>query len=343
MHDYLTMHHIFVAQPEQSQLVTKDTNIIESFTKANDSRENICFCDSPEDSDFIVLFQEWSFKQLDYAKELLGDPLFKQFCEKLYVVNYDSTVGEGFLPGCYVSLRRSSKYDTNRFKPVTYPKTYNQFLANPESIKSEERDYLYWFRGTLDSHPIRVSMFNELSNTEHGLLVDVTKQFHTHTQNEKLTFVNEMLKSKFVLCPRGTSPNSYRLFESMSLGRCPVIISDDWVETSETDWQECSVRVLEKDIKNIDRILLQRESEAVELGRNARKEWLRHFSTEAKNRNYADQIIQLHQSIPSVTFSSKHYRKHWRSRGFLENNEWAFHQRLNRLIKRSLQKKVSAQ
>ena len=332
------MHRVFVVQAAQSQLVTDDTNIIESFIKVNAQRDNICFCDSPEQADFIVLFQEWSFKQRGYVKELLEDRIFKKYFNKIYVVNYDSTVGEGFLPGCYVSLRQSSTYDPNRFIASAYPKTYNEFLAHPDSITSVERNYLYWFRGTLHSYPTRVKLFNELSQSKHGLLVDVTKAFHTHTENEKQSYVNEMLKSKFVLCPRGTSPNSYRLFEAMSVGRCPVIISDDWVETDGPDWQQCSIRVPEKNIKNIEAILLERESEAFDLGDNARKEWGRYFSIEAKYKNYADQIIQLHQSAPSVTFSIEDYKKHWRSNVFLTNNEWALVQRVNRLIKKCLKK-----
>ncbi|MBA2269339.1 MAG: exostosin family protein [Chthoniobacterales bacterium] len=42
--------------------------------------------------------------------------------------------------------------------------------------------------------------------------------------------------SKFVLCPRGLSVSSIRLFETMKMGRVPVILSDGWVEPPGPAW-----------------------------------------------------------------------------------------------------------
>ncbi len=330
------MHRIYVVGKNQSDLVTPDINILEHFIHANKTRNDIAFCNTPNEADIIVLFQEWSFKQRDYVQALLADPVFSGHSDKLYVVNYDSTVGEGFLPGCYVSLRVSSSYNQHRFRAAAYPKCYNHLLENPEPAAYNQPDFLYWFRGTLHSHPVRQHFFEQFKNSSHGLLIDATQEFHSHTKDQKKTYLTEMANSKFVLCPRGTSPNSYRLYEAMSIGRCPVIISDDWVETGGPEWANCSIRIAEKDINKIESILLDREQEAKILGHNARLEWLKHFGNIEKNQAYLNNIIELHCASPKTAFAVKRYTQHWKSRSFLKNNEWAFDQRLMRLFRRIL-------
>jgi hypothetical protein len=86
--------------------------------------------------------------------------------------------------------------------------------------------------------------------------------------------------SKFVLCPRGLSPSSIRLFETMRIGRVPVILSDAWLQPLGPEWTKFSIRVAERDSKKIPKILEDREGEAMAMGELARKEWERWFSEE---------------------------------------------------------------
>jgi len=82
----------------------------------------------------------------------------------------------------------------------------------------------------------------------------VNTTFHSHSDYEKKAFVDSILDSKFVLCPRGWFPVTYRLFEVMELGRCPVIISDQWVPIQGIPWDECTIQVPEVDVGNIPEI-----------------------------------------------------------------------------------------
>jgi hypothetical protein len=94
-------------------------------------------------------------------------------------------------------------------------------------------------------------------------------------------FAEATRSSKFVLCPRGISVSSIRVFETMSMGRVPVILSDDWVPPPGPAWEKFSLRVRESDWADIPRILEEREREAVAMGNLARAEWLDWFSEEA--------------------------------------------------------------
>ncbi len=321
---------VYLPSDHECSLVSDDPAFREKFIEHNIENGRVIACDSPESADIIIIFQKWSFKLPDYVKALCAEPLIRNHAEKIYVVNYDSTVREGFLPGCYVSLQRSH-YDPKRFVPSSYPKVYNELIN--DALLSRETKYLFSFRGTLHSHPVRPELFNALRHSKSSLLVDNTKAFHSHTKEEKEVYLEELAQSKFVLCPRGTSPNSYRLFETMQLGRCPIIISDEWVAPTGPKWEECSIRIKEADVNKIETILNEREGEAQRLGANAREAWLAYFSEEQTYRGYFESIRKLYCADEPITKTFPQYQSYWNSYQFLHRNNWTLKQKIVRRLK----------
>jgi Exostosin family len=86
--------------------------------------------------------------------------------------------------------------------------------------------------------------------------------------------------SKFVLCPRGLSVSTVRLFETMRMGRVPVILSNGWVEPEGPRWDDFAIRVAEGDCARIPRLLEGYETKARSMGELAREQWLEWFSDE---------------------------------------------------------------
>jgi hypothetical protein len=115
--------------------------------------------------------------------------------------------------------------------------------------------------------------------------------------NQKFEYEREyyeiMNESFFILCPRGIGPCSYRLFETMQLGRVPVIISNQWVEIPGIKWDDVSIRVDETLVHKLPEILAKREKDAVEMGRNARKSWEQFFSPEVSLNQIASSALKL--------------------------------------------------
>jgi len=118
---------VFLPQKTECQFASEDTQFVENFEKYNFETQRALKTDNPYDADVIIIFEGWSFKQHGYINELLNDQFFRKFAEKIYVINYDDIVGEGFLPGCYASLKVNT-FDAHRFRACTYPKVYN---SNP--------------------------------------------------------------------------------------------------------------------------------------------------------------------------------------------------------------------
>ena len=189
-------------------------------------------------------------------------------------------------------------------------------------------EWLFSFRGTLRSSPLRHRLYDSLRNHKQGKIVNVDVVFHGHSADQKLEYINDILQSLFVLCPKGWSPSSYRVFETMALGRCPVIISDDWVPITGVDWERCAIVCPESELDELPERLWAMRWDAKELGRNARQIWLDNFSPRSRPKFYLDQFLSLHRGrrdwpkLPDW----------WWSRDFLKRNEWSMAQRIGRRL-----------
>jgi hypothetical protein len=187
-----------------------------------------------------------------------------------------------------------------------------------------EPDYLFSFRGNLESWPLRRKLFKLFQNTAQAKMVSIDTAFHAHSDDQKREYVKDIVHSKFVLCPRGRSPSSYRLFEVMELGRCPVIISDDWVEIDGVRWEECAIIVPENRINDIPEILRRNADRASELGRRARASWEANFS---ESRRFQKMLSGLTELRANLDRNSIDYPRRWRSWAFYYANGWTIPQR----------------
>jgi hypothetical protein len=100
-------------------------------------------------------------------------------------------------------------------------------------------------------------------------------------------YVGNMLESDYVLCVRGIGNFSYRLYETLSMGRIPIFVDTDCVLPLDfdIDWRDHCVWVDAADIDRIgDRVLEFHESlteaEFEERQRAARRLWETHISPE---------------------------------------------------------------
>ena len=102
---------------------------------------------------------------------------------------------------------------------------------------------------------------------------------------QRCDFVNNILSSDYVLCARGWANCSIRFWETLSLGRIPVLVDTDCVLPYEfaIDWEKYRVRVSEHDIahaalriREFHEALAPGEFEALQIA--CRKLWEEWFS-----------------------------------------------------------------
>jgi hypothetical protein len=190
---------------------------------------------------------------------------------------------------------------------------------------------LFSFRGAR-SHPVRVGLLEADFRSRHAFAIRHVDRWFDHREEEHEAYAAEILASHFVLCPRGLSPSSHRCYEVMAMGRCPVIISDDWIAPRGVDWAACSVRVAEEDIARLPEILEGRLPEAAAMGAAARREWERWFAPETRFQRAVEELVDLRDSRPAG-HDERDARAGWRSREFAGANGWLWRQRLRAALR----------
>jgi hypothetical protein len=315
----------------ECKLATIHDSCITAFLEHN-ANNDVSWVHEPSAADIIILFEEWDSRFWHYSDILNEDPFFRAHWNRIFTINCDD-LGRGFLPGCYTSLTKAN-FDPRLHRGCAYPYSYNEFVMMSSERKKRNAKWLFSFRGTDVSHSIRRKLFRRFSMHPQAKMVRTGTRFHAHSANEKQEYVEDILSSKFVLCPRGWSPSTYRLFEVMELGCCPVIISDDWVPIQGVAWQQCSIRIKEAEVSHCADILTEQEPNAGRLGRAAREVWESHFAEPKKFRAMLRFILEL-QARSGGDWHD--YRERWSSWRFHYSNEWLPHQRFAKRVGRELE------
>ncbi|HEV3272932.1 MAG TPA: exostosin family protein [Candidatus Methylacidiphilales bacterium] len=233
--------------------------------------------EDPEEAD-IILFTEINTGRL--CEEVRRHPYVRRFREKCFLFSNDWGVVP-FLPGIYTSLEKSW-YSPSRTRPGFYLSCRMNPLVKFEP--DTPRDFLYSFMGDVQTAPVR----SVLAQLEHprGFFVDASLESQAAMWGASAEewaifwkrYVDVGQRSKFILCPRGLSPSSIRLFETMCMGRVPVILADEWVRPEGPQWESFSIQVPEREARSVPGLLEEKEGAALEMGLLARAEWEKYFS-----------------------------------------------------------------
>jgi hypothetical protein len=198
------------------------------------------------------------------------------------------------------------RWASSRIRPGFYlGRTKNEFTTF--TPPDPGLPYLFSFMGSVRNAPIRrrLATLRHRRSFFQNTAEDFDRILHQKMERrERLDYDRryaELTKaSKFVLCPRGLSASSIRLFETMRMGRVPVILSDQWLAPAGPRWEEFAIRIPEKDFAKIPRLLEEREADAVAMGELARKEWEQWFSDEVLFHHLVELCldIQRNRKIP---------------------------------------------
>ena len=237
--------------------------------------------DDPEAADLIIFVEfyggGWFFERVR------AHPFVRRYREKCFLFCANPFVIP-LLPGVYTGVEK--RWASARTRPGFYlGRLHSDFTTY--SPPKHDLPYLFSFMGSIRNAPIR----SNLATLSHprSFFQNTTEEFdralnRKMDREEVLAYERryaELTKaSKFVLCPRGLSASTVRLFETMRMGRVPVILSDGWVAPEGPHWKDFAIQIPEREFARIPRLLEEREPEAVAMGERARQEWERWFSDE---------------------------------------------------------------
>ena len=251
---------------------------------------------NPATADVIVFAESygagWHFERVR------RHPFTRRYREKCFIFCANPFVIP-FLPGVYTGIDKgwASRRTVSGFY-LDVPKSRFTTFTPP----SDDLPYLFSFMGSVGTAPVR----RRLQSVVHprgffqDTAADYARALHgkmdVREQEDYQRRYAEMAKaSKFVLCPRGLSVSSIRLFETMRMGRAPVILADDWVKPPGPMWDTFSVRIAERDCGAIPRVLEAREDEAVAMGERARAAWVEWFSREVAFHRIVESCLAIRE------------------------------------------------
>jgi hypothetical protein len=248
--------------------------------------------DDPTAAD-VILFVE-NTDPIRHYLQVRRHPYYREHADKCYLHSrYDHPLP--LLPGIYPSIE-AGWHKPHWTRSGGYLVAFTNDFAEYDGGTTDRR-YLFSFMGAAFNHPLREDLLS--LPADNAYLLDTTPYWPYGDLNPQGKAALEeqyqevALQSQFVVCPRGRGPSSIRLFETMRMGRPPVIVSDAWVPPDGPDWDAFSVRVPEADLSALPDLLAARASEAEDMGRRARAAWADWFSVESTFHRCADACLDM--------------------------------------------------
>ncbi|RYZ24519.1 MAG: hypothetical protein EOO10_20360 [Chitinophagaceae bacterium] len=288
---------------------------------------------NPADAD-VIIFAENHPGHDPYFRAVLKNDIYRKYKEKC-VLYHDADRSITPLPTLSPSIE-TWQFNARHKRTAHYiARLCENDAVNNAAIQFQaEREYLYNFIGAR-THKIRAQLLS-LDHPADAYIKDTTGSRAWELDPEQkvayeLAYSRVMQESFFVLCPRGVGPCTYRLFETMQLGRVPVIVSDEWPKVPNVDWDQFSISVKESAIQQIPAILRERKGEAAEMGKMARVKWEEHFSPQVSLRHLSQAAYELVAYKYTMADTIKDYAQ------FLQD-KWHFRNLLRYKVKKHLRK-----
>jgi hypothetical protein len=306
------------------------TLIKEELLPEIENRRVVC-TESPGEADIVVMLESGLFKPRAYLQTLSRDVNIRKHWQKVFTINYEDHP-QGFLQGLYTSICHPN-YQTalHRVWPPLFVPCDHVYQVTDERIHAQKPQYLFSFLGS-KSHPIRQQILSLYSSHDaNDVCVEDVDKWFNHSGSEKSKYVDVSLNSRFVLCPRGYAPFTFRICEAMALGRVPVVLADDWIPFSFEDRLPYYLKIPEAQVDQIPALLREADSKAEEYGFNARKLWNKYCSPKTRVNAALAEITKLknEQTGPKTYGECK---SQWNSRRVLKQKGWTFEQRLSRRL-----------
>ena len=157
-------------------------------------------------------------------------------------------------------------------------KTRNILFKNltPEYYINNDRPYLYSFQGAYHPKWYLTNIRKRIFEMKHSKNTYIKYIGNWHFENivynkkqnkkgelnitqshqiQKEEYNNLLLKSRYVLCPSGSGPNSIRFWECLAIGAIPIVLADTLDLPNHPLWKEAILRVRESELENIPNIL----------------------------------------------------------------------------------------
>ena len=243
----------------------------------------VALVECPEEAD-VILFAE-AHTEPGAVREVLRHPLRRAFPRKT-VVHSGMDDPDPAIPGLFPSIdRRWAR--ALCCEGSAFVTALNPYIAAPEPPGEVDPPLLASFMGSCPGKRVRERLrdtalrqrWDDIAVQDSGpAFVRSLRQGDRHLHEElKRDFAAGLVRSRFVLCPAGSGPSSFRIFEAMKAARAPVVIADRWDAPPGPDWDSFLIRIPERDIARLPRMLRREADTWQRRGALARAAWEDYF------------------------------------------------------------------
>ncbi|PQP33225.1 hypothetical protein C6A36_00305 [Desulfobacteraceae bacterium SEEP-SAG10] len=276
------------------------------------SNKKYSLTSDPESADIILV---GNVREENWSTKVMNHDLINKYPNKCFLLS-DRDIPLILNHGIYACGSKKSILSFGRVRTGSYTISFGDRFRNPfieNHVFSDqdylEKEYLLSFIGR-NSSKIRNSIFNLKFERPDIYIEDSSKTFDLWGKQEyrekveRRKYYNMFLRSKFSLCPRGYGTSSMRTFESMKLGIAPIIVSDDWRLPKGPMWNEFSIFIKEKNIRDLEKIVESHSDSYKEMGQKARKAFEEFFADDVYFNYVIDNCLDImnKQLIPEVIY-----------------------------------------
>jgi hypothetical protein len=234
-------------------------------------------------------------------------------------------------PGVYVSMPR------RRLRPeFQEPWAYYTVPSPPADVAdAAPPDLLFSFVGSR-SHRVRRDV---LALRHARAVVEDVGRFTFYAPGadhaeRRRHFHETLLRSKFVLCPRGKGTSSIRLYEVLAAGRVPVIVADDWAAPEGPEWGTFAIRWPEDRVAELPDELAAREPEFEQRAAAARRAYEEWFAPERAFDRVVEACARLLEREAPARFPARGVRGTAYGRAQWDHARWCTRGRAVRAVRR---------
>jgi hypothetical protein len=323
------MRIVLTTTEAEDPLVSKLLPQMRAALAALEPRYSLAETESQADA--ILFVESGRNKFASYRKVLLDRAEIAQYPDKCFVYDFTDRPAS-FLPGLYAAMpERRFDIFSMRAIPGSWDDTPDSVFD--EAIARAQAELLFSFRG-FRSAPVRTRLFSASFDPGRCSITETHDWWNFDPAGHaRRDYLAEIRSTLFPLAPRGLGSTTLRLYEIMRLGRAPVILSDEWVPPEDIPWKEFSIRVAERSVADLPKILADLEPWASEMGESARAAWERWCRPGMPLMRYLLQQLENIILLRGSDFDGEAMREHWSKQRFMWEHGWHPVQRLTRSIR----------